>query len=249
MKFGEDIMRKGTQHLTDRDRNILEFVHRYKVANDDLLARKFFGLERRNTNLLRVTRKLIERNFLKRFTFGGRETYLMPTRKGCHAIGQLDRTPKPMTEQSLPAALAMAYYCVRHGVQRFRASEWKRNYPHMHRQGLDASRFYARVEDHVFEDHDPNDEDDYWFKLGVFMVDSGGAAHRIKSKISKFLKERENLELFMDLVDDGLVQITILTGLDGQQRIVNRHLGGDTFCGARVKTALIPELGELLTMK
>jgi hypothetical protein len=113
----------------DRDWGILDFVHRYKVATDDLLAQKFFGLEKRNTNVLRVTRKLVERNYLKRFAFGGHETYLMPTRKGCRAIDQPDRTPKPLTEQALPAALAMAYYCVRHGVQRFRASEWKRLYP------------------------------------------------------------------------------------------------------------------------
>jgi len=91
-------VRKGTQYLMNRDRDILEFVHRYKVATDDLLAQKFFGLERRNRNVLRVSRKLVERNLLKRMALGGRDTYLVLTRRGCKSIGVLDRSPRPMTE-------------------------------------------------------------------------------------------------------------------------------------------------------
>lgn len=114
---------------------------------------------------------------------------------------------------------------------------------------LDASRYYGWIEDYAFENNDPDDDLNYFFRLSVFMVDRGGVAHRIKGKVIKFIKKREDLELFMDLVDDDLVRITILTGLEGQQRIVNRYLGGDTFRGVKVETALIPELGELLTVK
>ena len=139
-------MRKGIQYLTDRDRAILRFVNRYKVTTDDMLAQKFFGLESRNANVLRVTRKLVERNLLRRMALGGRDTYLVLTRRGCKAIGVLDRTPQPMTEQSLPSALAIAYYCVRHGVERWTTAEFIEVYPELHRPGLNSSRYY------VFED-------------------------------------------------------------------------------------------------
>ena len=45
------------------------------------------------------------------------------------------------------------------------------------------------------------------------------------------------------------VEITVLTGLEGQHRIVKRYLGGDSYFGVLVRTALVPELGDLLTMK
>ena len=83
----------------------------------------------------------------------------------------------------------------------------------------------------------------------MFLIDRGGTAHRIKSKVMKFVKQREDLKCFMSLIKGGRVQITVLTGLEGQQRIVERYLGGDSLWGIRVRTALVPELGELLTMK
>ena len=118
--------------------DILEFVHRYKVTTDDMLAQRFFDLERRNANVVRVTRKLAGRNLLRRMGFGSRDTYLVITRRGCRAIGVLDRTPRPMTEQSLPSALAIAYYCVRHRVNRWTSAEFIEVYPefpgHLHRR-------------------------------------------------------------------------------------------------------------------
>ena len=231
-------MRKGGQYLMDRDRAILRFVNRYKVATDDMLAQKFFGLESRNTNVLRVSRKLVQRNLLRRVALGGRDTYVVLTRRGCKAIGILDRTPRPMTEQSLPSALAMAYYCVRHGVNRLTTAEFIEFYPELHRPGLNSSRYY------VFED-----DKDGRRVLGMFLIDRGGTAHRIKSKVRKFVEQRKDLKCFMSLIQCRRVQITVLTGLEGQERIVRRYLGGDWYFGVRVRTALVPELGELLTMK
>lgn len=246
-------MRKGTHYLMDRDYEIIDFVHRYKVATDDMLAEKFFGLERRNANVLRVTRKLVERNYLKRVKLCGSESYLVPTRKACRVLEENERTPKPLTEQSLPASLAIAYYCLRNGVQRFRGSEYARFFPLMHKPGLDGSRYYGRVQDYAFEEYDQDATDyiDHYFdiRLGVFMVDHGGTAHRIKSKVHKFFKKREDLEVFMDLVYEDQVEITVLTGLEGQQRIVERNIRDFDCHGVKIQSALIPELGDLLTMK
>ena len=230
--------RKGSQYLMDRDRDILYFVYRYKVAIDDMLAQKVFDLERRNTNVLRVTRKLAGRNLLRRMGFGSRDTYLVITRRGCRAIGVLDRTPRPMTEQSLPSALAIAYYCVRHRENQLTSAEFIEVYPELHRPGLNSSQYY------VFDD-----DDDGRRMLGMFLIDRGGTAHRIKSKVRKFVKQREGLKCFISLIKSQRVQITVLTGLEGQQRIVRRYLGGDSHWGVRVRTALVPELGELLTLK
>ena len=230
-------MRKGTQYLTNRDREILLFVHRFKVATDDLLAQRFFDLDRRNTNVLRVTRKLVNRNLLKRMVLGGRDTYLVLTRRGCKNIGVLDRTPKPMTEQSLPAALAIAHYCVRNDdVERLTSAKFAETYPELHRPGLNSSNYYLTKREGRFV-------------LGLFLVDRGGTTHRIKRKIRKFVAQREDLPHFMSLISGDRVEITVLTGLEGQQRIVERHLGGETHLGIRVRVAMVPELGEMLTMK
>mgnify|MGYP001545644048 CR=1 FL=1 len=233
----------------ERDYEITDFVHRYKAATDDMLAEKFFGLERRNANVLRVARKLVQRKYLKRIKLRGHESYLVATRKACSLLGENERTPKPLTEQSLPASLAIAYYCIRNGVQRFRGNEWARLFPLMHKPGLDASRYYGWPEDQVFDEFDQDSEGYYSIRFGVFMVDHGGTANRIKGKLYKFFDKREDLHLFMDLVDEEMVEITILTGLPGQSNIVKRHLGEFSYRGARIQVVEIPELGHLLTMK
>jgi hypothetical protein len=71
----------------------------------------------------------------------------------------------------------------------------------------------------------------------------------LRARSGSLLKQRENLKDFMSLIKGRRVEITVLTGLEGQHRIVKRYLGGDSYFGVLVRTALVPELGDLLTMK
>ena len=75
------------------------------------------------TNVGRVVRKLLRRKLLRKVECKRGMYYVVLTRGGCRAIGSPDRTPRPLTEQSLPSVLAIATYCVDRGVARLKDRE------------------------------------------------------------------------------------------------------------------------------
>ena len=85
-------------------------------------------------------------------------------------------------------------------------------------------------------------------KLGMFLVDRGGAARRIKGKIRQIVTQRELIAEYMSLINARRFQVTVLTGLPRQEERIRRQLGGVWYRGVEVVTEVIPELGELLTM-
>jgi hypothetical protein len=44
-------------------------------------------------------------------------------------------------------------------------------------------------------------------------------------------------------------QVTVSTGMPGQREVVYRHRRVTSFRDVKVKTELVPELGQLLTLK
>ncbi len=87
--------------MTKRDRRMLQFVNRYCLATNELFAEVFFTGPHQRTNVGRVVRKLVRRKLLRNVECGHGMSYVVLTRRGCRAIGAADRTPRPLTEQSL----------------------------------------------------------------------------------------------------------------------------------------------------
>ena len=228
-------MRKGEQYLMERDRRILHFVNRYRAVTADMLAVRIFDRQPANVNVARVIRKLVDRRLLRKVSYGGQQYYLVLTRRGAREIGAAARTPRPLTEQSLPVVLAIAWYCVRSGEDRMMAREFRERYPERWRPEFQCSSYY------VFR------SEDLW-KLGMLLVDRGGTARRIKGKIRRIVMQRESISEYMSLINARMFRVTVLTGVQTQQDRIRRQLGCGWYRGVEVTTELIPELGELLTI-
>jgi hypothetical protein len=228
-------MAKPAGYLTRRDRNLLAFVQRYRLATEAMLAEVFFPAGNDSTpNVSRVLRRLRRQGLLRRVQYSTTQAYFVLTRRGCRALGTAPHLPRPLTEQSLPATAAIAWYCVRQQVTRFMSEEFRQRYPQLWRRGLPCSSYYLT-------------KNDQGLVLGMFLIDRGGTPRRIKGKLRRIIAQRRNLPAYTSLIEAGRFRVTILTGLADQRQNIQRYLGRARFGRLEIDVALVPELGELLS--
>ncbi len=106
---------------------------------------------------------------------------------------------RPLTEQSLPVALAVAEYCVASGYHRVTSQEFQAIYPELWWPGSRASN-YVLV------------RTDKGLVLRMLLVDRGGAARRIRSRVRRVIAQRSRLREFSVLMKAGRFEIVVLTG-------------------------------------
>lgn len=229
-------MARSHSYLTSRDRQLLQFVARYRAATEALLRRALFVPAVKRANVHRVVRRLVRQGLLQQVTLAPGQAYVVLTRRGRHVLKIEDRTPRPLSEQSLPAVLAIAWFCVRSGTTRFTHSEFRQRYPELWKPGLRSSAYYLT-------------QTPQGLKLGLFLVDRGGTPRRLKGKIRRLITQRAALPAFAALIAAKRFHVTVLTGLPAQQQHLRRHLQRRFFHRVEIDVALIPELGELLTLK
>jgi hypothetical protein len=229
-------MAKRRSYLTSRDRQLLQFVGRYRAATEAILRRALFGTAVKRANVHRVVRRLVRQGLLQSVTLGPGQTYVVLTRRGRRVLMMPPHESRPLTEQSLPAVLAIAWFYVRSGATRFTNAEFRQRYPELWKPGLRSSAYYLA-------------QTPQGLKLGLLVVDRGGTPRRLKGKIRRLITQRASLPAFAALMAAKRFQITVLTGLPAQQRHLRRHLKRRFFHRVEIEVALIPELGELLTLK
>ena len=229
-------MAKRQAYLTRRDRQLLQFVARYRAATETILRRALFGDASKRANVHRVVRRLVRQGLLQQVSLAPGQKYLVLTRRGCRVLKVSERAPRPLTEQSLPAVLAIASFCVRTGVTRFTDREFRLRYPELWKSGLRSSAYYLT--------HTPQG-----LKLGMFLVDRGGTPRRLKGKIRRLITQRASLPRFAAIIAAKRFHVTVLTGLPAQQQHLRRHLKRRFFRRVEIEVALISDLGELLTLR
>src|SRR5262245_58418406 len=136
-------MGKPSAHLTSRDRRILENVYLHRIGTDDTLRQWFFPNVKGNRPARKVAKRLVERRFLREYEMAPNEFYYILAPRGARAIGVKPCEPRPFTEQSLPSALAIAYYCAATGVKRFTAREFVTKHPAFCGRGLRSSGYFV----------------------------------------------------------------------------------------------------------
>lgn len=229
-------MRVHQRHLTPRDMEILEFVCRYRIGTVEMLAEQVFSDKDSWENIRRVLRRLERRGLLRRESWDRGFSYYVLTPRGCRVLGISPRTPRPLTEQSLPVVLAIAYYCVRHGEERLTAKEFAELYPSFWQPGMRSSS-YALV--------DTPDG----LKLELLVVDRGGAARRIRSRVRRAIKQRCVLPDFETLMEIERFRLNVLTGTTEQRDKIDRQLDKESFAPVEVVSTIVPELAEILLLR
>ena len=163
-------------------------------------------------------------------------TYYTATRHTAAVLNQEPRTPRPLTEQTVPVLLAIAAYCVERGIRRKTSKEFKELYPELWRPGMRSSSYV------LFEL-------DGKLRLEMLLVDQGGAAHRINSRVRRLIAQRQSLPAFRSLIKGERFRIAVLTGTPEQQQKIQNRINRRPLGPVTVSTHLIPELADLLTLR
>ncbi len=228
-------MKEHLRYLTNRDRKILEFIALYRIGTVDLLATAcFHGTS--HENVTRVLRRLEGRGLIRKIDAALSFSYFVLAPKGYEALGMEARTPRPLTEQTLPVLLAVAQYCVKNNLCRMTSREFTTTFPELCRPGMNSSNYV------VISDGGKN-------KLQILVVDRGGAAHRIKSRVGRIIGQRKGIPDFSSLMMAGRFRITVLTGTEEQQAKIERRVSRAKFSPVEVTSYVIPELAELLMLR
>ena len=229
-------MQAHERHLTKRDREILDFVNRYRIGTEELIAEQLFGETDRLKNVGRVLRRLEQRRLLAKESWDKGLSYFTLTPRGCRVLGLPPRTPRSQSEQTLPVALAEASYCVRAGEERLTAKEFTETYPELSQPGMRSSS-YVLVDT-------PDD-----MKLEMLLVDRGGAARRIRSRVRRVIKQRSVLPHFVSLMEVGRFRVNVLTGTEEQRAKVLWQVDKDPFELVEVVVTVVPELADILLLR
>ena len=229
-------MPRKIHHLTARDRQILEFIARYRLATDDILWKQFFADVQDHGPVRKVASRLVERNYLREFTLRDRVSYYVLAPRGCRALEIPAKEARPFTEQSLPAALAIAYFCVAKGVIRYTAAEFRERFPKYCRPGLQASAYFL-------------ENLGSQLCLNLFLIDRGVAPKGLLRKIAEAISKRYQLREFARLIQNRRFRIVVLTGLVAKQRDLEKAISEKHRGPAKVLVEVVPELGTLLTQR
>ena len=228
-------MKKHKRYLTNRDLEILEFITRYRVGTNTLLRDHCFDAQTGLRNVDRVLRRLENRKLIRRTTLDENQSYYTMTRRGLALNNDNPRTPKLPTEQTLPVYLAIASYCVANGIKRLTKQKFAESYPELTRPGKRNGNYtLVRADGRI--------------TLELLVVDRGGAAHRIRSRVRRLINQRKDLPHFVTLMRAGKFRITVLTATPEQRWTILRRIG-DSFLPIEVTAVVIPELADLLMLR
>ena len=220
--------------LTERDREMLGHVARYRIATDAIFRTIFFPGVRDNGPPRKVAVRLVESKYLREFRFKGTSCYYVLAPRGARFLGLKPKEPRPFTEQSLPGALAVAYYCATRAIKRFTAREFGERFPELCRPGLRCSNYFI-------------EETEKGLRLGFFLLDRGTTPRRMRGKIRNVIRQRYALKPFASLIQAGRFQIIVITGYQTKQRELEADLAQRHRGPVKVRVEVVPELGSFLS--
>ena len=227
-------MAKRTHDISERDRKLLEFVGQYRLGTDDLFRRVFFPDVTDPRAVRKVTFRLVQLNYLRKFQLNPKAAYYVLAPRACRLVGAKVREPVAFTEQSFPGALGAAGFCVATGAKRYTAAKFQAAHPDLCKPGQCRSNYFK-------------EEVEGRFTLGLFLFDRATSPKRMAAKVRKVISQRYSMPAFRDLILAGRFQLAILTGYTEKCLELERAVRVGHRGPVRVRVAVVPELGDLLT--
>ncbi|MBX3412769.1 MAG: hypothetical protein KF708_08780 [Pirellulales bacterium] len=181
--------------LSDRDLAILEHVARYRLSTDDVLTELFFPDAKTMSAVQSVTARLTRQRWLSKsqplprrnvYTLGPGYTRLNPKAR-----------IRPFTEQSLPAAMAILYYCVRNGHKRLTMEELRSIDPGICEPGTRSSSL-------IVLSHAGG------LGVSLLLVDRASPTRRVLWKVKRTVRQRVTRSFYLELIRAKRFSVTIL---------------------------------------
>lgn len=237
----------------DRDRDILEHIARYRLSTPEILFNLFFEDDVVAPNAVtKVTSRLVERDFLRRFDLYNSHHYFTLGKRGAKAIGvKPKRVGAGLGKQALYKELGVLYFCacpqrrrkerekqkldpayVPNTWVRLIQSEIDAEYPELHHRDNDRSCYY----------HDSSQHGEI---PGLIWVDGGGDVEHVLRKVQQdLIAPRLELPGLRERIREGRFVVSIVTYLEEKRRQIAAAVP-TLRTAVRFRVVTVPEIFQL----
>lgn len=220
------------QQLPPFERALIDHVARYRASTDDVVRELFFAEAKSMTTVQRAVAKVIARGWLDKFQAAGRRNIYVLGRNFERSRAQ-QGTTSSFSEQSLPATLAILYFCVRHRHRRLTVPELREVDSRLCATGLRNSAYYV-------------ERTQTKLGLSLMLVDSGRPVRRLTWKVKRLVGQRAKRDGYRAWMLDRRFSITILTAFPAKQAQVAAAFAKTDRRLVPVRVALVPEIAPYL---
>lgn len=212
--------------LSDRDRAILEHVERYRVTTDDVLAEVFFFPAKSVNAAQKVAARLTEAGWLRKSKpLARRNVYSLGP-----SYGQINSTviTRPFTEQSLPPAIAVLYFCIRNGHKRLTLEDFK---------WIDAKLCEAatRTLPSIVCPHEGG------LGIKLLLVDRASPSRRVIWKLKRVVGQRIDRPAYFELIRAKRMSVTVLVPIEDRVESLSREIHKHFRSKVSVSVSHVPE--------
>ena len=169
--------------FTERDRQILNHVGRYRITTLDVLQRLFFPTAGR-TAVSKVVSRLAQMGRLREERLSGPRKYLRLTPRAAEEVNASRRSGEPITEQTLPVLLGILAYCTNRGIERFTPAEFRSQFPELCTPARPIAAYV--VDSHAGRTG-----------LALLLVDRDTSPRRLLAKVRKLIGQRYRIPGFL----------------------------------------------------
>jgi hypothetical protein len=208
--------------MTDRDQQLIELTHRYRLGTNAAYRRMVFAQQSLNA-VSKVTARLCQQGWLHRYPLIPPEDYFTVGPLAVKQFGYSPRHTEPLGPQALPIDYAVLLYAMHGERSRLQSSELPTWLP-------DACRHspYCRTTGGVLE---------------LIRVDLGGTPQHVARKAAVDCARRLEQPEFVELVHAERFQLVVLTTTVGKGRLIRQSLETMTWdIAVRLHLTAIPRL-------
>lgn len=221
------------RRLSDRDRDIIEHVARYRLTTKETLHRLFFRENEPNA-AIKVANRLCDEGWLRKFPLLYPRQYLVAGKRTVQAMGLPATRSLPMGPQSLPTEFAILRYATPSAnVKRLTRAEVAAHFDwYSDEWALAAHCLRTTDSGHVLE---------------LIRVDLGGPADHVARRCFTDFETRHESPAFENAVTEGLFQLVVVTATADKAAAIQLALQGHLWPdGMSFHLAAIPELLPLI---
>lgn len=217
--------------ITDRDLDMLQFVHRFRLATRRQLHRQFFPDMSANA-VGKVVARLNLADYLREHRVDSGFSYCTLGARGARRIGvPYDAIRSTFSEQTLPAAFAHASFCQNQGLHLFTPEEFAERFPALRQIPPAATGYFVYPIEGVT-------------CLATSLVDRANALRHVFRKLDRLILRHYKNPAFLALIQQRRFCVTILTGWPAKQDYLAAALRRKSYAPSRVEAHVVPQLRQ-----
>lgn len=213
---------------SDRDRQILNHVHRYRLTTREFLQRACFE-DASESAVAKVVTRLVRSRLLRERRLATGLTYYVLGPQGQQAVGAAPHSGRKFTEQSFPVAYGFLAFCLSAGVRRLTAAEFQTAFPELCRERMKAGAYYV-------------DAQQTPCRLGTVLLDRGNPPKQILRKLDRLLAQHYRTPAFAALIQSRRFCVTIITASPVKKRLLDSAVKQTVRGPAHIEVVVVSEL-------